>query len=108
MVAGCQPRNTSVPIELIGVWETADCRYADRFFEITRSSIALGTGDGSVETYPIIAVDRVGDRDPVLHTISYRDRDGQEFRLSFYFEPRDPGVIRFKHQKDIPWTKARS
>ncbi len=108
MVAGCQPRNITVPTEFIGVWETGNVRYEDRFFEITRTSLAFGVGDGSVETYPIVAVERGADRDPGLHTLSYRNRDGHEYRLSFYYEPRDAGVIRFKHQRDVLWTKARS
>lgn len=109
MVAGCQPRTPSaVPTEFIGVWETANVQYADRFFKIAPTSITFGIGDGNVETYPIVAVEEVRERNAVFHTISYRNQDGQESRLSFYYDPRDAGVIRFKQQRSIQWTKARS
>ncbi|HSF07202.1 MAG TPA: hypothetical protein VLG10_15570 [Methylomirabilota bacterium] len=108
VVGGCQPRSTAVPTEFLGVWETVNVRYADRFFEISPTSVTFGVGHGSTETYSIVAVERGGERDPALHTISYRNRAGQEGRLNFYYERRDAGVIRFKHQRDIPWTKGRS
>lgn len=97
-----------MPGEFLGVWKTVDPRYLDRFFEITPTSIVFGVGEGGVEAYPIVAVEEVRERDAVLHAISYRNQDGQDSRLSFYYDPRDAGVIRFKHQRSIQWTKARS
>jgi hypothetical protein len=109
MVGACQLRNSfAVPTELVGVWKADDAKYEDRFFEITPTNIFLGLGDGYVEAQTIVGVEEVRERDAALHTISYRSQDGQESRLSFYYDRRDAGVIRFKHQRNIQWTKARS
>ena len=109
MVVACQVRkDPALPTVLVGVWKTVSPQYADRFFEIAHRSIFFGTGDGNAEAYPIVAVDEVREANGVLYTISYRNHDGQEYRLSFYHDPSNAGVIRFKHQRNIQWTKARS
>ena len=35
--------------EFQGVWKTTDANYEDRFFEISESTIAFGTGNGKQE-----------------------------------------------------------
>jgi hypothetical protein len=32
---------------------------------------------------------------------------GQEFKFSFYYHPADHGVIKFKNQDQIVWTKEK-
>ena len=109
MVVACQVRkDPTLPSVLVGVWKTMSPQYADRFFEIGPRSIVFATGDGNTEAYPIVAVDEVREADGVLYTISYRNHDGQEYRLGVYHDPSNAGVIHFKHQRKIQWTKERS
>ena len=108
MFAACQPRKAPVlPTGLLGVWKTVDPQYADRFFEIASTRISFGTGDGNVESYPIVAVEEVGEGQAMLYTISYRNRDGHAYRFSFYYDSSDASVIRFKHQRASQWTRGR-
>jgi len=35
------------------------------------------------------------------------NKEGQESKFSFYYNPTDHGVIRFKNQDQIVWTKEK-
>lgn len=109
MLAGCQARKDPVlPTGLLGVWKTVSPQYADRFFEIANTRISFGTGDGNIESYPIVAVEEVREGHAMLYTISYRNHDGQAYRFSFYHDSSDASVIRLKHQRASLWTRGRS
>jgi hypothetical protein len=103
-----QPKALAPPPELVGVWKTVDWQYADRFFAITPAGIFLGIGDGHVDGYTILAVDGVREGDAMLYTISYGNHAGHQYGFAFYYDSRNAGVIRFKHHRNIQWTKERS
>ncbi len=108
--AGFQCSKTKTnPDDLMGVWKTDDPKYADRSFEIERSSITFTIGEGTFDTHPItnIEIEKGVDPKGSLYTIYYKDREGQEFKFSFYYSPSDHGVIRFKNQEQIVWTKEQ-
>ena len=97
-------KNKTAPDHLIGVWKTSEPKYEDRFFEIDRTTITFGTGGENSDTHPItnIEVEKGS-----LCTIYYKNAEGQEFKFSFYYNPTDHGVIRFKNQEQIVWTKKK-
>ncbi len=103
---GCpSAKDTSVPAGLIGVWTTAAPQYEDRFFQFTKDSIVFGTGDDSYEIHAITKIEKAHEATPNLYTISYMNPEGQEYRFSFYYDPRPDGVITFKNQENITWKK---
>ena len=108
LLLGCQSRKaTIVPDELVGVWKTLNAQYADRSFEITNTSIIFSTGAGQIDFYPIAAAEQVREGEALLYTILYLNEARQEYRFTFYFEPSNGGVIRWKNKPDIEWAKAR-
>jgi hypothetical protein len=108
LLLGCQSRKaTIVPDELVGVWKTLNAHYADRSFEITNTSIIFSTGDGQIDFYPIAAAEQAREGEALLYTILYLNEARHEYRFTFYFEPSNGGVIRWKNKPDIEWAKAR-
>lgn len=108
LLLGCQSRKpTAVPDELVGVWKTLNPQYADRSFEITKTSIIFNTGDGQIDSYPIAAAEQAREGKALLYTILYLSETRQEYRFIFYFESSNAGVIRWKNKRDIEWAKAR-
>jgi len=108
LLLGCQSRKaTAVPDELVGVWKTLNEQYADRSFEITKTGIIFSIGDGQVDFHSIAAAAQAREGEALLYTIVYLNEARQEYRFTFYFEPSNGGVIRWKNQRDIEWVKAR-
>ena len=94
--------------EFEGVWKTSSANYDDRFFKIADSTITIGTGDGKQDIYYIrAATERTEDRD-TMYTIIYENLEGTEFKLCFYYLRARGGVIQFKNQRDIEWTRSNS
>ncbi|MFQ5897231.1 MAG: hypothetical protein ACE5JN_03200 [Candidatus Methylomirabilia bacterium] len=107
-LSGCQfGQHTTVPDDLIGVWKTSAPKYADRFFEITKDTIIFGTGNGNTTVHPIWKIETARDSYDTLYTISYVALEGEVYNFSFYHALTGGGVIRFKNQKQMTWTKAR-
>ncbi len=105
---GCSSeQDTTVPAGLIGVWTTAAPQYEDRFLQFTKGSIIFGIGGPSYDIHPITKIEKVHEATPSLYTISHMNPEGQEYRFSFYYNPAHDGVITFKNQEDIRWTKER-
>lgn len=105
-IVGCQAGNEyAVPDELVGVWKTPEPKYADRFFEIKKRVIIFGTGKGKTDIHPIMNVEKARQEKNTSFTISFMNRDGQYYRFSFTYYPAHDGVIRFKNQQEIRWTK---
>jgi hypothetical protein len=100
-------RKTTVPEDLIGVWETTAPTYADRFFEIKTNEVIFGTGEEKFDTYPItkIRIEKDHEEQKALYIIFYKNMEGGEYKFSFYYDPANQGTIRFKNQKEMVWTK---
>jgi hypothetical protein len=111
-LAGCGPERTkAVPSELIGVWKTTAPDYADRFLELGRDSIRFGTGGDQSYARSIVGVEKVVENAGTLYTIFYidpADPEKYQFKVAFYYDPADQGVIRYKNRKDIAWTRKSS
>ncbi|MGH7273199.1 MAG: hypothetical protein ACREIQ_01905 [Nitrospiria bacterium] len=106
---GCQSEKNKTTLDpaLLGTWKTPAPAYSDRFLELTRGLIILGTGEGNVAVHPIKNIEKVHEDEDTLYTLTYVNREGKEYNFSFYYNPRNEGVIRFKNQKQIEWTKER-
>jgi hypothetical protein len=103
---GCQ-KNRTVPEDLLGVWKTSAPKYADRSFEIKKDIIIFAIGEGKIDFYSITGVEKIREDDSILFTIFHENKEGQEFKLSFYHYPEKDGIIRFKNQKQIKWIKDK-
>ena len=107
VLAGCGPERTkTVPDELVGVWRTTDPKYADRFLELTKTTISFGTGGQDSYTRTVVAVEKRRGNGDTLYTVVYVDPQG-EYKFSLYYEAVGGGLIRYKNQKGIAWTRQR-
>ena len=93
--------------KFLGVWKTTAANYEDRFIEITTSTIAFGIGDGKQDIYHIQAVTKVVEDKKNLYTLTFENIEETDFKLSFYYNQNSGGVIRFKNQSDIEWTRDK-
>lgn len=107
-LAGCQAQKKNpVPDHLLGVWTTSTPRYADRYIEIRNDMIIFGTGGDTFELHVLAEFKEVREGEALLYTIIHLNHFGQPYSLSFYYEPSGDGIIRFKNQREIVWTKAK-
>jgi hypothetical protein len=104
---GCGGERTkSVPDELVGVWRTTAPKYADRFLKLTRTAIIFGTGGEGSYARTVVAVEKSREDGDTLYTVFYVDAEG-EYKLAFYYESQNGGVIRYKNQRAIAWTRQK-
>lgn len=108
--AGCGAVDEIIPLPsaLEGTWTTDDERYEGRFFELTRTSVVIGTGDGRASSYPIAAVILTDDEQGrAIHVVEYLD-GAMTHTMAFYFSTAEPGgTVRMKNQPTIVWRKPR-
>ncbi len=107
--AQCQKEFT-VPEELIGVWVTDDPRYVDHPFEIKKDTLIFEQGLGffDFDVFPIGDLEKMDEDGNTLYIIHYLLPAGRKFEFSFYYAPTEGGVIRFKNQPEMKWTKKKS
>jgi hypothetical protein len=100
-------KNKDIPENLIGKWTTSAPGYEDRFIEITKETFVYGLGGDKKDVYFISNLETNPERNKLLYTISFKNKDGLEFTRSFYYDPGNGGTIQFKHQKHIAWRKMK-
>ena len=107
--AQCQKEFT-VPEELIGVWVTDDPKYADHPFEIKKETLIFEQGQGYLDfdVFPIVNLEKTDADGNTLYIIHYVLPAGKKFDFSFYYASAEGGVIRFKNQPEMKWTKKKS
>lgn len=97
-----------VPAELVGIWKTGDAKYKDRYFEFKPGTLTLGMGEGGAETYPIRSIQKSQEERGTLYAVGYMNyAEKVEDVLTFYYDPRGGGTIRFKNQPEIAWAKEK-
>ena len=96
------------PDRMIGRWTTSEPRYTDRFFEISQTTFTYGIGGDKKDVCIISSIEKSVQGNTTLYTIKYRNVDGIKYIRSFYYFPGNGGVIKFKNQKDIKWTKNKN
>lgn len=107
------PRNNNVPPYLIGAWKSDTPGYEDRYMMFTQHSVVFGTGGYSGEVYVVDEVQTSpaaegapgGSSKRELFTIRYMKVDRLKFELSFYYDPPPLGIIAFKNQEELKWTR---
>ncbi len=95
----------SIPDSMIGRWTTSEPRYTGRFFELSKTTFTYGLGGDKKDVCVISSIEKSVQNNDTLYTINYHNTDGIEFTRSFYYYPGNGGVIKFKNQKGIKWTK---
>ncbi len=95
------------PDSLIGRWTTSEPRYKDRFFELSKVTFTYGLGEDKIDVHFISSIEKSVQDNNTLYTINYHNIDGIEYTRSFYYYPANGGVIKFKNQKGIKWTKKK-
>ena len=105
---GCQLKEpATLPDELLGVWKTSAPRYKDCFFELTKDTITFANTDlDNIDVNSISKIEKIHKEKGILYTIHYENREGQEYKFFFYYDPSRGGTIRFKNQEGIEWRKA--
>ena len=102
---GCSfHRVVSMPEDLIGVWKTADKKYADRYFELREDLVIFSTGGWGVTAHPIDRIEEYNENGEVLYIIYYLNEEGDDSQFSFCYDPTQ-SVIRFKNQEQFEWVK---
>lgn len=102
---GCQlENNKTLPDNLVGVWETSEAKYKDRFMEFKKDVVIFGTGDGNQTIHPIRKIKAVRRDEKNLYTVYYLGQEGGEYSFSFLYDPRGD-VITLKNQNEIEWKK---
>ncbi len=97
-------RVVSMPEDLIGVWKTAEKRYADRYFELREDRVIFSTGGWGVTAHPIDRIEEHSENGKILYIIYHPNVEGDEAPFSFYYDPVR-SVIRFKNQEQFEWVK---
>ena len=109
LLAGCGPETSrTVPPELLGRWTTSAPKYADNFFELRPETLLLGLAGGRVDTRSITKVETLRQDGENLFTVYYMDpldSKHTEYKLAFFFQAGSGGVVRWKNQREIMWTR---
>ena len=106
---GCQIlADKTVPEELFGVWETSAPRYVNSTFEFKDEMIIFTNGMAYINVNFITDIKQSPDKDKTLFDIYFENKEGLEYQRSFYyFKGQNGGMIRFKNQMDVEWTKKK-
>lgn len=109
LLGGCDVnKETAPPQEMIGTYTTNDPRYKGLYFRIAKDSFDFSTVEGTVENYPILAYEKLEKterRRTIIYHRLHGKRDGQEFRVSFNFEPAGGGSIWFLNRPSTIWVR---
>jgi hypothetical protein len=105
--AGCQDYpERSVPLHLIGVWETLDRRYDGCLLEITAEHLVFQNPTTGMSINFIRGIQRTPVGQKILYDIRYQDREGGDFTLSLYYSRiKEEDVIHFKNQPQLQWRR---
>lgn len=92
--------------DLRGVWTTTQPRYKDRFLQFGGGTITFGWGDAGEGSYSIVHMESEPAGKNTLVNIRYVDLSATRYRLSFYYQGREGGMIRLKNQKRVYWYRT--
>lgn len=97
----------SIPDELLGVWETAEPRYADTYFEFGLNTLSFKDKEGNIANYMITSIKRkkTEGNNWLEYNIKYKNKETKKMEFSFFYDPIDKGSLRFKNQELIVWHR---
>jgi hypothetical protein len=67
-----------------------------------------GQGYLDFDVFPIVGLEKTDADGDTLYIIYYVLPAGKKFEFSFYYASAEGGVIRFKNQPEMKWTKKKS
>ncbi|MEW6667581.1 MAG: hypothetical protein AB1512_20430 [Thermodesulfobacteriota bacterium] len=104
---GCQDSmQKSVPLHLIGVWETSHPRYNGCLLEITAEQIIFQNPTTGLGINFIRGIRTTPAERKTIYDIEYQDREGGHFTLSLYYSrTQEQDLIQFKNQPDLQWRR---
>jgi len=108
LLFGCHGEELSVPDHLVGIWSTAEPRFAGRYLQFTRDSIVFQTGAEQVNVHRIEKLqEEKGGKGgkTIAYVLIYREADGTNGKLIFSYDPKNQGEIRLKNQKTVSWIR---
>jgi len=105
----CQNQNSAtVPEHLIGIWRSADARYADRYLEFSKNLVTFGTGSNSEATHHVQKVEpEKFDDNGIVYTFYYKDKERETGQLTLTYNPGPVPNIRLKNHREI-WQLSES
>jgi len=99
-------KDTTLPIDLLGVWGTTAPQYLDCSFVLKPDVIIFNNGVNFTSVNRITHVEKIPEKNKTLYEITYVDEENFDYRLSlFYFKGGDRDIIRFKNQQQVIWTR---
>ena len=105
---GCQGwTDRTVPKELVGVWVTAEQRYANCTLEVTDKLIIFNNiSRDYTGINHITGIEKSIEAGQTIYNIDYKDNEGLEYTLSLvYSRELNKGVVQFKNEMGIKWTR---
>jgi hypothetical protein len=92
----------TIPDDLIGVWKTTAPNYADRSFEMSRTTVLFRTGPGDADFtfHEVKGLEREENGQVTSYTLTYADG----LKFSFTYE-KVADVIRFVNQPEFFWSR---
>lgn len=95
------------PSELVGRWITDHPTYAGRFFEITPSSLTIGSGVEPPTRHTIVRVEQERSEDGLqLVTLVYLNESRDTIRFPLAYDPDSPGRVWPRHQSGVVWRRT--
>ena len=111
VLSGCQKwKDKTVPKELLGVWVTTGERYAGCSFEVTESMVIFNNNNLSYTAMNhVTGIEKAIEEGHTIYLIDYKDSEDLEGRLSLvYNRTRKRGMVRFKNEMEVVWTKKEA
>jgi hypothetical protein len=95
-----------IPEELCGVWESEAQNYERCSLEITGKRLIFENGVRFIDINYVTKVEQAKEGNTPLYTIHYENRSGDVNKVSVLYMKKEQGdMLRFKHQKNVFWTK---
>ena len=101
-------RGTTLPDEVLGVWQTDEPRYAGRRIELVHGAVAFQTaGDqGALPWQPITQVRRGEHELGTMFAVEYMGRDGELAYFHFIYSHDGARRIYLANQTDFAWYRT--
>ncbi len=98
------PKERTVPVELLGTWETEVASHAEHPMEITADTLRFHTEEGWAE-HAIVQVQSREEDARMWYRFGY-EAEGEEFELTLYYYPPPDEHLQFENQPHLEWRKA--
>ena len=104
---GCHHASVNLlPKDLVGYWTTDEPLYADRFVELYRAYVIIGTGSKDVpQVQAVDSVEAKQEGDGTVYTISSSDLSGATYKMTLLYKPIGGGELRFRHMENMVWKR---